>query len=202
MIVDLEIYQPAPLEDLSTSELHVHINRVLEGDLPGFVLAASMTEAFSSSVAYAQSQGLEGGVNSTTMTFNYDNTSDHLTSRDAPGPEDWESLGITPLHSDGEEGDRMLSINQALAGAYDIMIFGRGPKIAGDMPIELWDSLQDENMGVLLGGKVDSEMLATRATRLAVSAGQTIVFNPSQPHMGVTREAPRRSNATFFHDVA
>ena len=202
MIADLEIHQPLPLEGLGASELHENIDRVLEGRLPGFVIAASMTEAFPLSVAYAKELGLEGGVNSTTMTFNYDNTSGHLDASDAPGPEEWEGLGITPLHADGEEGGRMLSINQALVGAYDIMIFGRGPKIAGDMPIELWDSLQGENMGVLLGGRVDTEMLATRATRLAVSAGQTIVFNPSQPHMGVTRKAPRRSNATFFHTTS
>lgn len=199
MFVDLKIHQPAPLENLTVSELHANIDLILAGHLPGFVIAASMAEAFPSSVAYAKELGLEGGVNSTTMTFNYDNTSNHLKSGDAPGPEDWEGLGITPLHADGEEGDRMLSICQALAGAYDIMVFGRGPKIAGDMPIELWDSLQGENMGVLLGGKVNTEMLAMRATRLAVSTGQTVVFNPSQPHMGVTRKAPRRSNATFFH---
>jgi hypothetical protein len=202
MIVNLEVHQPSPLENISAGELRANIDRVLNGDLPGFVMAASMTDAFPASVAYAHELGLEGGVNSTTMTFNYDNTSSHLDTGDAPGPEDWEGLGITPLHADGEEGDRMLSINQALAGAYDIIIFGRGPKIAGDMPIELWDSLQGENMGVLLGGKVDTEMLVSRATRLAVSAGQTIVFNPSQPHMGVTRKAPRRSNATFFHAPA
>ena len=199
MIASLEIRQPAPLENLSDEELRANIDSVLEGRLPGFVIAASVSNAFPRSTAYAQEIGLSGGVNSTTMTFNYDNTSEHLTPTATPGPEDWESLGITPLHADGDEGDRMLSINEALAGAYDIMIFGRGPEIASDMPIELWDSLQGENMGVLLDGKVNTEMLAVHATRLAVSAGQTIVFNPSQPHMGVTRRAPRRSNATFFH---
>jgi hypothetical protein len=198
MIADLEVYQPLALENLNDDELQANIRLVLDGHLPGFVMAASMHDAFPASIACAKDLGLEGGVNSTTMAFKYNHSSGGLTSANNPQPEDWESLGITPLHADGEEGDRMLSINQALAGAYDITIFARGPGIADDMPIELWDKLHDENMGVLLHNKVNTDMLAARATQLAMSAGQTLVFNPSQPHMGVTRTAPRRSNATFF----
>lgn len=200
MIVNLELEQPLPIEDLSPDELCAKIDLVVDSYLPGFVIAASVENAFPLSVAYARELGLDGGVNSTTMTFNYDDTSDHLAPGDTPGPDDWEHLGITPLHADGEEGERMLSINEALEGAYEIIIFKRGPRIANHMPIDLWDSLHSENMGVLLDGRVDVGLLAARGTRLAVSAGQTVVFNPSHPHMGVTRQAPRRSNATFFHD--
>jgi hypothetical protein len=202
MITTLETYQPAPLKDLSHDQLHANIDLVLNGHLPGFVIAASMADGFPLSIAYAYELGLEGEVNSTTMAFDYDNTSANLTPDDTPGPDDWKGLGITPLHADGTKGDHRLSINQAIAGAYDIMLFDRGPKVADDMPSELWDSLQDENMGVLLKGKVDPEMLSIRAMRLAISAGQTAVFNPSHPHMGVTRVAPRRSNATFFSTPA
>ncbi|MBC7581365.1 hypothetical protein H7097_00670 [Aeromicrobium sp.] len=203
MITQLEVHRPLPLTSLDSAELGVQIESVLTGQLPGFVLSAAMTNAFEQSIKHARNIGLEGGVNTSSMTFDYDETaSGLLTARAAgltPGPEDWGRYGITSLHADGEEGDEMLSVSRATLGAYTINILQRGINRQSDMPIELWDTLQIENTRLLLDGVVDMKNLLPNMTSLDVQAGDTVIFNPSNPHMGVTTQAPRIAETTFFY---
>lgn len=202
MITPIEINRPPSLTDLDQADLADYTERVLKGHLLGFVVDAAVPDAYERVINHALDIRLEGGVNTTTMTFNYDTTVSGLsvarTEGRTPEPEEWERFGVTPLHSDGEENDEMLSISKAKIGAYTIHILRRGPNRSGDMPIELWDTLQIENTRLLLDGVVDADNLLPEMTSLDVCAGDTVVFNPSQPHMGITTLAPRRADTTFF----
>ncbi len=202
MICALTIERPGPLLDIGPAELSAHIDQVRSGQLPGFVVGADIPDAFDVSVRYAQEVGLVGGINETTMTFNYDATIASLAiARAQMGlqmPVGWEKYGVTSLHADGEEGDEMLSISRVTLGAYVIQIFDRGPAVANDLPVELWETPEDENLRILLDNSVDNGYLLPDATFLEVNTGDTVVFNPSSPHMGVTTQAPRRVDTTFF----
>ena len=203
MIKYLEVDRPVPLTNFDAAELGVRIESVLTGQLPGFVISTATTDSFELSIKHARNIGLEGAVNSTSMTFNYDESASGLSvargKGHIPRPEEWEQYGITPLHADGEEGDEMLSISRATLGAYTINVLRRGTSRLGDMPIELWDTLQAENTRLLLDGNVDTKNLMPQMTSLDVKAGDTVIFNPSNPHMGVTTQAPRRAETTFFY---
>ena len=198
MITSVEMNQP-PVVDGDRSYLRSRIDDVLSGNLNGLVLNDQDSLVFQEGIRYASELGLSGGINSTTMTFNYDATINDLESGTIPDPEDWENFGITPLHADGEEGERMLSVSKCSLGAYSIYILNRGLAIMDDSPVELWDSLHDESVRILTENMLDTDKLNNRVTRLDIALGQTVIFNPSRPHMGVTTQAPRRVNTTFFH---
>jgi hypothetical protein len=195
----IEVATPSVLTDIDRDVLSNHIDDVLNGNLPGFVVNDKDSAVFQASANYATELGLSGGINSTTMTFDYDATLSDLAPGKIPEPEDWEQFGITPLHTDGEEGEKMLSLSICLLGAYSIYILDRGPDILDESPIELWDSLHEDSVRILTENMVNSDKLNNRITRLDIAMGQTVIFNPSRPHMGVTTQAPRRVNTTFFH---
>ena len=197
----VEIAQPSASTDVSGDILRSSVDNVLNGNLPGFVIDDNNSDAFNETIRYAKELGLDGGINSTSMTFNYDATINDLAPGEIPEPEDWEQFGITPLHSDGEEGERMLSLSKCNLGAYAIYILSRGPAIMDQSPVELWDSLHGESVNVLTEGMVDTDKLSPQVTMLNIALGQTVIFNPSRPHMGVTTRAPRRVDTTFFHDL-
>ncbi|HEX8227562.1 MAG TPA: hypothetical protein VF572_06875 [Candidatus Saccharimonadales bacterium] len=202
MIRALDVQKPPAIAEITPDELADTMERVLAGELPGFVVSAAVPDAFNQSIDIATDMGLDGGINNTTMTFNYDTSVAGLAAARAegriPGPEEWEDFGITSLHADGEEGDEMLSISRALRGAYIINVLKRGPATQDDMPIELWDTLQVENTRLLLDGMVDTDNLSPVMTSLDIEAGDTVIFNPSNPHMGITTKAPRRAETTFY----
>jgi hypothetical protein len=202
MNTPLEVIRTEVLAGLSHDQLRRSIDQVVSGDLAGIVISDEKSRVFRDSIKYASELGLSGGINSTTMTFNYDDTVSDLaaaqTRGEAPGPEDWSEFGVTSLHTDGIEGDEMLSISRCTLGSYVINIFNRGPAIKQYFPMELWDVLQDDNFDILLDGEVNTDRLSNTMTRLEVRIGQTAIFNPSQPHMGITTTAPRRVDTTFF----
>lgn len=195
----IEVVQPSTLRDLDSNGLKNHIDDVLNGNLDGFVLNDSDSLYFQQSIDYAAELGLTGGINSTTMTFNYDSSINNLAPGEIPEPEDWEQFGITPLHVDGEEGEQMLSISKCSLGSYAICILNREQEILDQSPLELWDSLHYETIQILNNNTVDTDKLNNRMTRLNISLGQTVIFNPSRPHMGITTQSPRRVDTTFFH---
>ncbi len=193
----VEIVRPSVIDTDNTDVLRNHIDAILFGQEKGLVFSS---DVFGHSIDYAEQLGLSGGLNSTTMTFNYDDSSEGLNNSKRPSHEDWESLGVTPLHADSAEGDRILSISQCHLGAYSIYIANRGPAIYDQSPVELWDSLHDDTIDILAHGTVNTENLDSKITRLDIAMGQTVIFNPSRPHMGVTRQAPRRVDTTFYTD--
>mgnify|MGYP006929321989 CR=1 FL=1 len=193
----MEIVRPSVINTDNTDVLRNHIDAILCGQENGLVFSS---DVFGRSIDYAERLGLSGGVNSTTMPFNYDDSSEGFNDSDRPSHEDWESLGVTPLHADGAEGDRILSISKCHSGAYSIYIANRGPAIIDQSPVELWDSLHEDTVNILARGTVNTENLDSKITRLDIAMGQTAIFNPSRPHMGVTRQAPRRVDTTFYTD--
>lgn len=195
----IDIVEPSVLTNADSGTFKNHVSAVLNGELDGFVIDDQNSKIFNDSIRYASELGLSGGINSTTMTFNYDATVADLEPGGIPEPDDWEQLGITPLHADGEEGESILSVSTCSLGSYAIYILNRGPEIIDESPVELWDSLHDESVRILTEGIVDTDKLDNRITKLNIAMGQTVIFNPSRPHMGVTLQAPRRVNTTFFH---
>ena len=165
---------PRPVESLSYVELGAKLERVASNDLAGFVIANS-SSAFSDAVRAARELGFVGDTKQAT-TFRKP----------------------TQFHADGEEGDEMLSISEALVGEYEIRIFKRAPEIVSVEPIHLWDVLDSENTNVLARSQVDTAKLGHRATLLRAQAGNTVIFNPSNPHIGVPLTVPRHSESTFF----
>ena len=194
--VTYELIEPA---EIDRDSLPSTISRVLDNELAGFILRSSA--GFDDVIRVAKETGLEGDTK-LSAPFRYKVDISELSGLadrgERPVGEDWSSYGITPLHADGETGDRMLSVSRVLLGNYEVRVFERNPAIDEIEPVELWDKLDEQNANIMLDGTVDDSVLVPKATILAVQSGDTIVFNPSNPHMGVTISAPRSSESTFF----
>lgn len=116
-----------------------------------------------------------------------------------PGEDDWIRLGVTELHADGGEGQRMLSVAKVKQGKYDLISLKRGPATKDIELTDMWEVLNDQTQAVL-NGEFDPDLLAGPVVKASVSKGDLLVINPSDPHLGVTREAPRVSDVTFFYE--
>lgn len=108
--------------------------------------------------------------------------------------------GITALHADGNEHDRMLSVSACEMGGYDLRMFERGPELVGGLnAFDLWDAMVEPTLALYSDGVVDKELLLPVYTGARVQKGDLVIINPTFIHTAVTRAAPRRSVSVFYN---
>lgn len=198
MLQPVNYHYPSPIQAINLYELKPQIQRVLDGELIGIVIA-SHCDAFDDSINAAQSLGLNGDTG-LPVVFDYDRGFGALTNQATmpKGLQEWATYGVTPLHVDSDLDFQMVSICRIEQGGCEIRIFDKGPDLDPAARSTLREYLEAENGRVLLEEAVDSSLLGSAATCLRASEGDLVIFNPLRPHMGVTTQAPRRSASIFF----
>jgi hypothetical protein len=202
MIAPVSYETPVLLTQLPDDEqLRIDLDHTASGVLSGFVLHQCADKDYSRLVDAAQDLGLAQANEG--QEFGYETDISRLqpkTDESVRPLRDghWSECGVTPLHADGQEGRRVLSVSRVSGGAYDIGVFRRQPKLESAQPRAIWEILDRTTKNVLYDGEVDDAYLKTAATLFHVAAGDLLVFNPSNPHMGVTTQAPRNSRTVFF----
>ncbi len=197
-------YEAGPrLATQENVDLTAGIGRVLYSGLAGFVIG-NARKSYKNVCSVADELGLRGDRKAS-VPFEHNSRVEEAIGLLRNGSElqgTWRDYGVTQLHADGDEGDQMLSIIRVKKGSFEIRAFERGPGVKGIPAVDLFDVLEGQTGLVLTEDRVDTDMVAARATVLRASKDDIVVFNPSQLHMAITLEGPRLSESTFFQKLS
>lgn len=199
MIKPISYEQSSELRDASAFQIKDHIIRLTLSELAGFTITQTR-KSYKQACSVAQSLGFEGDTKAAVPFEHNERVGEavDLIKNGQPLNGQWRDYGVTQLHADGDANDKMLSAINVKKGSLEIRVFDRGPDIQGIDAVDLFDELEEETQRVLVEEKVDVNIITPEATVLRASKGDTIIFNPSLPHMAITLQGPRYSESTFF----